>query len=162
MARPRLAPTASEEDLVEFHRRLVRERPSLGYAVDGVVYKLDDLALQVNNLLGAWRCESNCKWRRYVLTNPGVRDQERVEKRSRWFRAVDAFVGSFIRALLGARATAPGLYRRLRLLHLVLCDEQSARPMILERGTDQIERKHNVATYRDRHSRLRSLTQTPC
>ncbi|CAN0474058.1 unnamed protein product, partial [Hapterophycus canaliculatus] len=37
---------SSEEDLVEFHRRLVRERPSLGYAVDGVVYKLDDLALQ--------------------------------------------------------------------------------------------------------------------
>ncbi|CAM9557565.1 unnamed protein product, partial [Scytosiphon promiscuus] len=51
VARPRLAPTASEEDLVEFHRRLVRERPSLGYAVDGVVYKLDDLALQVR--LGA-------------------------------------------------------------------------------------------------------------
>lgn len=52
VARPRLGPTASAEDLVEFHRRLARERPSLGYAVDGVVYKLDDLALQVRQPVG--------------------------------------------------------------------------------------------------------------
>lgn len=47
VARPRLAPTPSAEELVEFHRGLARDRASLGYAVDGVVYKLDDLALQV-------------------------------------------------------------------------------------------------------------------
>lgn len=47
VARPRLPPTVSADELVEFHRRLSRERGSLGYAVDGVVYKLDDLALQV-------------------------------------------------------------------------------------------------------------------
>lgn len=47
VARPRLPPTVSADELVEFHRRLARERSSLGYAVDGVVYKLDDLALQV-------------------------------------------------------------------------------------------------------------------
>ncbi|CAN0320235.1 unnamed protein product, partial [Ectocarpus sp. 13 AM-2016] len=46
VAKPRLPPTVSASELVEFHRRLARERSSLGYAVDGVVYKLDDLALQ--------------------------------------------------------------------------------------------------------------------
>lgn len=46
MARPRLRPTADAEELILFHRRMVEERSSLGYAVDGVVYKLNDLAMQ--------------------------------------------------------------------------------------------------------------------
>lgn len=49
VAKPRLAPTPDADKLVEFHRSLARERPSLGYAVDGVVYKLNDLALQVRD-----------------------------------------------------------------------------------------------------------------
>lgn len=56
VARPRLAPTASAEELVEFHRRLARDRSSLGYAVDGVVYKLDNLALQVRGTPRFVRC----------------------------------------------------------------------------------------------------------
>lgn len=48
VARPRLAPTEVAQELVEFHRRMVKERSSLGYAVDGVVYKLNDLSLQVS------------------------------------------------------------------------------------------------------------------
>ncbi|CAN0410760.1 unnamed protein product, partial [Laminaria digitata] len=46
VARPRLAPTSSSQELLDFHRRVVTDRPSLGYAVDGVVYKLDSLRLQ--------------------------------------------------------------------------------------------------------------------
>eukprot|EP00903_Cladosiphon_okamuranus_P007072 g6873.t1 len=46
VATPRLAPTPDADKLVEFHRSLDRERSSLGYAVDGVVYKLNDLELQ--------------------------------------------------------------------------------------------------------------------
>lgn len=49
VAQPRLRPTPSAEKLVEFHREVARDRASLGYAVDGVVYKLDDLALQVRH-----------------------------------------------------------------------------------------------------------------
>ena len=47
VARPRLPPTTSAEELIDFHRRVARDRQNLGYAVDGVVYKLDSLKLQV-------------------------------------------------------------------------------------------------------------------
>lgn len=52
VARPRLGPTDSAEELVEFHRGMAQERSSLGYAVDGVVYKLNDLGLQVGRSEG--------------------------------------------------------------------------------------------------------------
>lgn len=47
VASPRSGPTADAEELILFHRRMVEERSALGYAVDGVVYKLNDLSLQV-------------------------------------------------------------------------------------------------------------------
>lgn len=48
VATPRPEPTGAAEELIEFYRRMVLERSSLGYAVDGVVYKLNDLALQAS------------------------------------------------------------------------------------------------------------------
>ena len=43
---PLMARCADEEALVAQYRRIERERPVIGYDLDGVVYKVDDLALQ--------------------------------------------------------------------------------------------------------------------
>jgi DNA ligase (NAD+) len=43
---PRIERCTSVEALVEFHRSIEEVRASLGYDIDGVVYKVDDLSLQ--------------------------------------------------------------------------------------------------------------------
>lgn len=44
---PLMARCASADDLVAHYRMIERERPTIGYDLDGVVYKVDDLALQL-------------------------------------------------------------------------------------------------------------------
>lgn len=58
MAEPRLGPTTDPEDLIAFHGRMVDARASLGYGVDGVVYKLNDLAMQASGWIAG-----NCSFR---------------------------------------------------------------------------------------------------
>ena len=43
---PRVTPRQHVEEALAFHRAIEAERASLGYDIDGVVYKVDDLALQ--------------------------------------------------------------------------------------------------------------------
>ncbi|MGP9820257.1 NAD-dependent DNA ligase LigA [Salinarimonas sp. NSM] len=43
---PLMARCATPEEMLAHYRRIQEERPNLGYDIDGVVYKVDDLALQ--------------------------------------------------------------------------------------------------------------------
>ena len=113
---PRVTQGRSVEDALAFHRSVEAERASLGYDIDGVVYKVDDLALQKrlgsSRASRAGRSRTNSPPRR---RRPCWRDRDPGRPHRRADAGRQAEAGDGRRRRGGERHAAQrGLHRRHR------------------------------------------------